>query len=124
MLFFRMKVPLQRPKFTRYFVFTRVNPRTSDYDHLLETCSRIDAWVVYKTVYDGFKIRMLGFLVLRGPRTVSNDIALLLPNFLVNEMPGHFNDGWDWLDAVSSKGDEVFFNGKTHPFTDIKKKLF
>ena len=120
-----MKVPSKRPKFTRYFVFTRVDPRTSDYDYLLETCSRIDAWVVYKTMRTGFRTRMLGFLILRGPRTVSDDIALLLPNFLVNELPVHFHDGWDWIDSVSGGGgEEIFFNGKAHPFIDIKKQLF
>lgn len=123
--------PDLKPKFTRYFVFTRVNPRESDYDLLRGTCERIDATLAYKTVRDASKVRLMGFLILRGPRTFSDDIGRLLPNFLVTALTSDIDDVWHWLEvSPKSCGDvffidgEVFFNGCSHPFYDIKRMLF
>ena len=114
-----MKTP--GSKFTRYFKFTRVYPRTVDYDRLVDICNRIDAWTIYKTTREGVVVRLVGFIALRGPRTVAADIGRLLPNFLVTVVSPKIEDMEAWLLDDEC---EIFFNGIGHPFEDIKKKLF
>lgn len=121
----------QKPVFTRYFVFTRVDPRDLDYERLRGVCEMIDAHLAYKTVRDASRIRLIGCLVLRGPRTVADDIGCLLPNFLVTAMTSDVDDIWHWFEVSSSKTDgsffidgEIFFNNHSHPFDDLKRVLF
>ncbi len=117
------------PKRTRYFTFTRVNPRSQDYAILLDTCERIDASLGYKTVRDGQKIRLLGFITLRGPATIADDILRLLPNFNVTSLNRRFGSGFDWL-AEARSGSRFFVDGpmfhnyKGHPFQQLKTQLF
>ena len=119
-----------RPKRTRYFTFTRTDPGSRDYDLLIEMCGRHDFMCGYKTVRDGWKTRLYGFLVLRGPSTVVDDIANLLPNFLVTPLDHEFSNGFDWVCNIQSGeyhffvDGEIFFNGKEHPLRDVKKNLF
>ena len=134
----RMQAPSALRR-TRYFVFTRINPSIAEYSHLVKVCEDINASLGYKTVQDGEKLRLVGFLVLRGPSTVSGAIGRLLPNFIVSPLHFLFNDGFHWLhtipvgvivtkkrrypDGPMTLG-TVFFNGKAHPFDDLKRSLF
>lgn len=114
-----------KDKRSRYFVFTRVNPRASDYDLLVMTSEAINASLVYKTFRTLTTVRLVGFLILRGPTTVSQDIGRLLPNFLVTWLGEQFDDGYHWLNAHHPTIDgEIHFNQRGHPFGDLKKKLF
>ena len=121
---------ISRPKRTRYFVFTRVNPRDHDYDLLIDMCQKHDFMLAYKTVRDGWKIRLHGMLVMRGPPTVADDIMNLLPNFMVTPLSEEFTDGIDWVCSIQSGeghffiDGEILFNGKEHPFVDVKRSLF
>jgi len=117
-------------KRTRYFTFTRVNPYSCDYSHLLDVCERIDGSLCYKTIRDGWKIRLMGFIVLRGPTTIVDDIRRLLPNFNVTLLDMEFESGYDWIVNTKPNGEEffvdgaVFQNAKVHPFHGLKACLF
>ena len=114
---------------TRYLVFTRVNPTSGDYVKLLDVADKIDACLKYKTVMDGAKYRLVGFLVLRGRPTYAADIGRLLPNFNVTFLSCRFDDGYDWIGQVRLDGGvfvdgPVFQNYKDHPFVGLKRALF
>lgn len=106
---------------TRYFTFTRVNPKASDYDLLVGTCSKVDAYLSYKTVRDGGKVRLFGIIVLRGPSTIADDIGQLFPNFNLTPMVGEFDDNFERL--MSSGGGEVIHHNE-HPFFGLRRALF
>lgn len=103
-----------RGLFSRFFSFTRVNPKGKEYPMLVRTCERIDACVAYVTIKDGGDRRLTGFLVLRGPRTYADKLMPLFPNFLIKAVKSaNYFDvpaGYVW------RGDL--------PFQDIKRRLF
>jgi hypothetical protein len=120
-----------KPRFTRSFGFTRVNPSTAEYLHLIDTCESIDACLGYKTVRDGWKIRLVGFILLRGNRAMPNAIARLLPNFHVFPFSNaQADDGFQWIDRIQTGSGPffvdgpVFSNHKEHPFLAVKRRLF
>lgn len=70
---------------TRYYLFSRVNPKPRDFQDLIDKCNEIDADLGYKTVKIGDRFRLEGFMVLRGARRV-NDIDSLMrmfPNYMI-----------------------------------------
>jgi len=121
---------MHRSKRTRYFVFTRVNPSSSDYDRLLGECQRIDASLGYKTIRDGWKVRLVGFIVLCGRTTIPDDIGRLFPNFNVTSLGPGFQDGFDWMAGVAESESGFFVDGATfnnaieHPYVQLKTLLF
>lgn len=121
---------LKKQTRTRYFVFSRVNPRYDDYELLVETCDRIDACLGYKTVRDGWKVRLIGFLILRGPSTIEDDLGRLFPNFLLTPLGHEFHGACDWLASQRMDDGHWFidaepqFNNKEHPFEMLRVRLF
>ena len=122
--------PLHFYRFTRYFVFSRVNPVSQDYELLRGVCERINASLGYKTVRDGVRIRLVGFISLRGPPTIADDIGRLLPNFLVTKLGCKHVDGFHWMAEVASDDGSLLVDGvvthhyKEHPFKTVKTRLF
>lgn len=106
---------------TRYFTFTRVNPKVGDYERLVRTCKEIDAFLSYKTVRDGKVVRLFGIIVLRGPSTISDDIGRLFPNFNLTSMGGEFDSNFGRF-MESAGGDVVQHN--EHPFFALRRALF
>jgi hypothetical protein len=107
---------MMKPVFTRYFTFVKVNPSRKDYDALEKVAKKIQAFLGYKVMRSGDREYLAGFIVLYNQRAFTGQIYAHLPNFLVKPMDGPM----DW-DAVERTYDRVF---GTHPFSDIRKKLF
>lgn len=110
----------QRAKFTRYFLFTRVRPHIGDYSLLIERCGQINAFLGYRTVFDKGVKRLLGFFVLRGPRTFVHNLCRLFPNF--NLTPVASDDPLNFFDGVDFSGLIIFFG--EHPYRNVRKRLF
>lgn len=95
-----------------------------DYELLLDTCVRIDAYLGYWTVNDDDKIRLVGFIILRGRRTYIEDIQRMFPNFNVSlvvdpvEVEKYRLAERDGL-LVTPRG----VLGR-HPFEPIRRELF
>lgn len=110
--------------YTRYYSFTRVYPSASDYELLLDTCVRIDAYLGYWTFNEGNKIRLVGFIILRGKRTHIEDIQRLFPNFNITFV----------VDPVEverfrlAERDGILVTPKgvmnSHPYESIRRELF
>jgi len=111
------EVKLRPLKFTRYFLFTRVNPKPGDFETLFETCKRIDAYMGCKRFNVDGRERLVGFIVLRGNRAFLRSICREFPNFNITEMPGH---GWEGVFNEDSY--DIIVN--KHPFIELKRKLF
>jgi hypothetical protein len=108
-------------KYTRYFLFTRVNPKESDYALLVATCERIDAFLGYQVLHDSEGVvRLSGFVVLRGPRTFVGDLCLLFPNFNFTPMSDVYELGGVNFDSFP---DGTFLLGE-HPFVKLRRSLF
>jgi hypothetical protein len=115
---FGMKVgnaPFKEP-FTRYFSFSRVNPSDRDYGVLFETCTDIDAYLVYRTKHVNGVDRLDGYMVLNGPRAYARDICRLFPNFMVTHLKPD-------VYSMFMDGGEVNVRGQC-PFESIRRKLF
>ena len=106
--------------FTRYFLFTRTNPRVSDYELVVRVANKIDAHLGYATVYNGGTRVLKGFIVLRGPRTFVGTLCKHFPNFLlfaVDAMETYFDFNLDSVpDGVTMVNE--------HPFQEVRKTLF
>lgn len=102
---------------TRYFLFSRVNPRKKDYGLMITACKKIDAYFGYRTVSDGVKVLLKGFIVLRGRKTNVGRIVCYFPNFILKEVPRHFDFDLDDLP------DDVVVGGH-HPFGFLRRDLF
>jgi hypothetical protein len=100
---------------TRYFMFSRVNPRDDDYDLLLAECGRLNVYVGFRTVISFGVTRLVGFLMFTEGRVSHDVLARALPNFLVVPMVSTDPP------IDESKG-FTYFGG--HPFHDIKRLLF
>ena len=107
-------------KFTRYFLFTRVDPKEEDYTLLLEVCKRIDAHLGYRTILGTSVDRLVGFIVLRGPRTFVADLCRLFPNFNLTPMSDIVELGSFDFDNLP-KGTVLVGD---HPFKSIRSVLF
>ena len=113
-----------RPRRTRHLVFTRVNPKTSDYDTLLRVATMIDATVFYKTMQDPVTTthRLIGTLILSGPPAYPEQIGRMLPNFLVSKLHRQFPEGVYWMDWIGLDG--RMHSNRARPLESVKVKLF
>lgn len=121
---------MSRPEvLTRYYTFTNTNPTEQDYEYLINSCNRINAYLVYNTivvpgktegaVYISPRIRLQGRIVLPDGPTHLDDIVRLLPNFLVHQTTVRDDELFDFVKP--NAGDIVY--GR-HPYRNLKKKLF
>jgi hypothetical protein len=101
-----------RGRYTRYFKFSRVSPEEIDYDLLVQVCKNINAALFYVTVNERGKPKLIGYFVLRGPRTYADDLARIFPNFLITAM------------QASEDLNEEEFETNALPFEDLKRVLF
>jgi len=99
---------------SRYFLFSKTNPSTTDYEHLVRECGRIDAAFAFRTTSSSGAKRLVGFIILRGHRTVEDDLGRCFPNFLLTQSP--YNDDFDTANMDVIAG--------SHPFNVLKRKLF
>lgn len=99
---------------TRYFLFSRVNPKDDDYDLLIERCIRLGIYAGFRTISPQGVERLVGFLIFKDGRVLPSALVREFPNFLVIPMGSH---GW----PDESKG-FTYFGG--HPFDDLKHLLF
>lgn len=113
------------PKRTKYFVFTRTEPSTSDYLFLISVCEENSIQLMFKTVTTSKGLsRIVGSMVCLGSVTQPS-VAALFGNFLVSCLPREFENGEEWMDGVAcvSSG-PVFDNFKGHPYVSVKRNIF
>lgn len=110
-----MKLAMQK---TRYFTFVRINPKPTDYIHLVNETKRIDANIYYTTDRNNAnRVVLKGLLILRKQPTFAQDIARCFPNFLVSVIPNYFElDFWNLHSGVTIIGE--------HPYKSVQKLLF
>lgn len=111
------KMPSHHPHWTRYFLFSRVNPRATEIDMLLRQCDKHDVFLGYRfddTVKN--KVVMKGFMIMQE-RGDEEGVHTLFPNFLIKEMPKSFQFDYH---AVT---DDFVVEG-CHPYTEVTKDLF
>jgi len=65
----------------KYYAFTRVNPRSSDYERLVQGCQDSSAYLAYRTVRDSDKTRLVGFVVFWREEDDVPNIERMFPNF-------------------------------------------
>ena len=106
----------KRNKNTRYYKFSRVNPKASDYTLLISRCRAINAYLSYVVVCDGNRVQVDGF-VIPPHRTVIGNIERMFPNFLVS----HIEDFSILEKAMESAGAVVI---NEHRFKSVKRILF
>lgn len=106
-------------RFTRYFLFWRVNPSPNDYELLKTSCKTIDAYFGYKTEHGSNKTILKGFFILRGVKACASGKSLYsyFPNFLITSVGTHFNFNFEDMQP------DITLNGY-HPFNSIRKNLF
>lgn len=108
---------MTRPRFTRYFTFTRTNPSKDDIKLLMDRCFEFDAALAFQTKrLSRNKVKLWGFFVLRGNRAFVSQLCRSFPNFLLSPM--ELSD-CTYLDA----GGFIYANGDL-PYDDIRKQLF
>ena len=95
-------------QFQSEFIFSRASPWSSDYEMVLGIADKLDASLSYKTVRDGWTIRLYGFLKFREPKDF-NVVIALLPNFLVQRLGPLYSSGLEWLKSISANDNEAFF---------------
>ena len=95
-------------EFQTEFIFSKTSPWSSDYEMVVGIADKLDASLSYKTVRDGWTIRLYGFLKFREPKDF-NIVIALLPNFLVQRMGPLYSDGIDWLKSITTTGDDGSF---------------
>ncbi|MGL5936515.1 MAG: hypothetical protein ACRCZI_12955 [Cetobacterium sp.] len=104
-------------KFTRYFKISGVNPTAKSYDSLIRTCFKIDACLGFNKRVDPVgRVRVTGFLILRGRRAYVDQLVSLFPNWLLSVMEA------DEFGYIKKKG--FLIPAGTLPFEDIKRVLF
>jgi hypothetical protein len=120
--FFIMKVSFdfksERGPYTRYFTFSRCNPRDKDYDVLIGSCDVINAFLGFKDELDedGFVVKLKGMFILHGPKAYADQLITFFPNFLLVAMEP------DMHDSFNSHNDFTFIG--EHPYARIRKRLF
>jgi hypothetical protein len=112
------------PKRTKHFVFTRTNPSTKDYNHLIATCQRFNMNLTFKTVLIKKGARLVGFIMLRHGLSTQQRMAHFFKNFLITRIPKKFEDGFQWMDSITGICDgPVFYDYKGHPYDFVIKQL-
>lgn len=103
---------------TRYFIFTRLRPKSEDYIHIIEESKRINAHIIYITDTTDPECKVLkGLIILCGPTTHQNIICRNFPNFFLFPLPTNFElDFWNLPPDVFKVGQ--------HPFDSVRKRLF
>lgn len=104
-------------KITRYFLFSKINPKDDDYRLIIDVCKRINACLGFRTTTCDGKTRLKGFIVLRGSRTSAGSLRHLFPNFLLTAVPSEFDFNMNEIQA------DVQVRG-THPFETLRRDLF
>lgn len=100
--------------FTRYFLFTRVNPVLADYELLVKMALQIDSFIGYNTVLHEGKTRLVGVVALRGRRTFAEKLYTLFPNFHLTRMSGKLEIKMEMFDVMLGE----------FPFSEVKINLF
>lgn len=103
------------PKCTKYFLFHRIKPQRGDDELLFASSEKMGAcggYWTYTTEADGV-LRLSGYLVMPSLNKADN-IARMLPNFMVRPMPYCFE--------LPTDEDLIFFG--VHPLEAVKKRLF
>lgn len=86
----------------KYYAFTRVNPRISDYETLVRRCRDADAYLAFRTIDCGLKKRLVGFIVFwDGERDIPNAEGMF-PNFNLTPFSGDCVDVHTRLDRLFS----------------------
>lgn len=106
----------RRNKNTRYYRFTRVNPKSVDYTLLISRCRSINAYLSYVVTYDGNRVQVNGFII-PPHRTVIGNIQRMFPNFLFSHI-----DDFSILEREMEGVGATFIN--EHRFKSIKRVLF
>ena len=83
-----------------FFRFTRINPRSNDYDYLLSLSDKHGAVIVFRTVLQSIKdhFTLMGFITFDDD--LPKQIHTLLPNFMVEEI----KDGskkQEWIESFN-----------------------
>lgn len=108
--------PWKAKKVTRYYEFTRINPKAFDYMLLINRCKEINAYLGYFVEYHGGKVYMKGFVV-PPHRSVISDIQRMFPNFNFT----HIEDFSVTEKEVQDASGALFFN--CHRFSSVKRLL-
>lgn len=110
--------------YSRYFLFTRVNPRLSDYECLINGCKSIHAfygWKETSTYNDDGSVAsslLRGFLILENDPATCFSLSHTFPNFLIVTAPKYMD-----FDLASLPTD-VNVGPGSHPFASLKRRLF
>jgi hypothetical protein len=86
----------------------------ADIDLLVDVCEALEAYMQAQVVEIRGRQRLCGVMVLTGSRKYSSTIRTALPNFLIAKL--------DPFEGVPSTEGMVVMG--THPFSDLKRKLF
>lgn len=105
-----------KPRRTRYYEFSRVNPSESDFELLIGTCRRIDAYMGYTIFTEGGRLRLHGFVVLPHRDEVFN-ISRLFPNFMFKYIRCFMAKE----EELRADSNAIFLN--RHPFLTLRRKL-
>lgn len=100
---------------TRYFIFTRKNPRPIDFERLVDNAEKLDIYMGYHVTRERNEVLLTGFLVMRGRKSKVSILSRSFPNFLIRPIPGRF-------DINFHNTDGVYMN--KHPFDGLQKRLF
>lgn len=103
-------------KNTRYYEFTRVNPKAFDYLLLINRCKQIKAYLGYVVSRDNGKTRMRGFVVTYHRTNIKN-MHIMFPNFNFTYVENFLVSEKDLIDACGS----VVINN--HRFKGVRKAL-
>lgn len=100
----------------KYYAFTRVNPKPSDYVLLVEACRSIGAYMGYRTIRDGNVVRLFGFIVVWEAFPTGGSIERLFPNFNLTYLKDTFDNNLLKLVKMKERGNE--------PFVSVRRVLF
>lgn len=116
--------PVVKPRRSRYFLFSRVNPSDKDFKLLSDSCDAIKAeYYGYFVEREGRgilkkrKTTLKGFFVLSHATTFATRLEGWFPNFLVYSMPESMVSDFDRLPS------DLTVSG-SHPYKGLKANLF
>lgn len=72
----------------KYYAFNRVNPTITDYERLVSHCREISAYLVYRTIREDEKVRLLGYIVFWNSVDDVSHIERVFPNFNITPLVG------------------------------------
>lgn len=111
-----------KQKYTRSFIFQKVNPTARDYALMHSQVEQAMAFLVYKTVKNKNK-KLVGCVQLREKRASVQQIRQMLIGFEVQKLPSKYDDPCDWVMAYYPEFGDVY-EFYMRPFEDLKKQLF